>query len=197
MYGRLPDAGAFLNLGASMFRIRNDQPHFRFYPGAYHDRRFEQTGESCDVCETRNAWLYQGAVYGLPPASDVRFCASCLKTGLVYGYLGDAPDALISLNEWSFTTDDVEDALADELLYHSPSPAIWNPHQWPVINREPLVYMGRGDDPMFRNRRDIADAVFREQQTIWPGESRPPVHRYYMIFQSLDGQHFRASLDPD
>ena len=173
------------------------QPYFRFYPGAYADGAFEQTGETCEVCGTANAWMYQGAVYGLPPASDTRFCATCMKTGLVYGYLGESKENWIGFHEWSFTADDVDDAMSDELLYHSPSPASWNPHGWPVVNREPLVYLGRGDDKAFRNNADVMSAVREEQQSIWPGETSDPLPHYYMIFQTLDGQIYKAALDLD
>mgnify|MGYP000477343869 CR=1 FL=1 len=173
------------------------QPYFRFYPGAYEEGVFEQTGESCEVCETPGAWMYQGVVYGLSPAADTRFCATCMKTGLVYGFLGDAKENWIGFHEWFFTSDDVDDALSDELMYHSPSPSSWNPHGWPVVNREPLVYIGRGDDKLFADNPAVRAAMRKEQDATWPGETSDPVPQYYMIFQSLDGAIYKAALDLD
>lgn len=91
----------------------------------------------------------------------------------------------------------MDDALSDELMYHSPSPSSWNPHGWPVVNREPLVYIGRGDDKLFADNPAVRAAMREEQDATWPGETFEPVPQYYMIFQSLDGAIYKAALDLD
>ena len=44
--------------------MSDDQPYFRFNPGAYEDgRSFERSSDVCEVCSRPCVWKYTGGVY--------------------------------------------------------------------------------------------------------------------------------------
>src|SRR5262249_54244537 len=149
--------------------IVTDQPHFRFYPDAYgEDGAFKASNELCDVCERPAVWLYTGEIYvaGEPPS----VCARCMASGALAARLGRDAFALQDI-----VIDGADEELANEVLFATPGVASINAFEWPVVEGEPLVYVGAGDKAALKHNTRAQRAIIAAFAEIG-GETGHPSH---------------------
>ena len=114
--------------------MSDNQPFFRFHPRAYElDGVFEQSSAACDICDRTSEWSYKGNIY-----SEFRptICARCIAENRVREVAGE---------DFSFHDTDLEGArpeLAQEVLQRIPGVSCFNPYRWPVVDGEPLAFIG-------------------------------------------------------
>jgi uncharacterized protein CbrC (UPF0167 family) len=168
--------------------MSDDQPYFRFNPGAYGDgRSFEQSSDICEVCSRPCVWKYTGNIYA---TKSPVVCARCMANGKLAKFLDDE----------GFTLHDIEmsgaePSLEKELLQRTPGVACYNPFEWPVLDAKPLAFVGYGDD---QNLLDIVavrsaiEAAFEEIGRRFNGPTP-----YALVFKEVDGQRYRAVVDLD
>lgn len=167
-----------------------DKPHFRFHPGAYEEgRAFEASDAICTVCERPSVWRYTGLIYTAKP-EPADLCARCIASGALMEWL-DSPTA--QLHD-SHCTDPITSDHGEELFGRTPGFATYNPFAWPVVDGEPLAFIGHGektelwDDPMIQ-------AAMKATWLKDVGEELEGPSEYLLIFKSLNGQTCRAITD--
>jgi uncharacterized protein CbrC (UPF0167 family) len=166
----------------------SDQPVFRFYPNAYEDGGpFKPSAETCDICEREAVWLYTGEIYceGEPPS----VCARCMASGAVRQRL---PPASYTLQD--ITLEDADEDLTNEVLLATPGVASINPFNWPVIDGEPLAFVGAGDDASLK-RNAAAQRAIAEAFAELGEESGHPSHA--LVFKRLNTDEYVAVIDLD
>jgi uncharacterized protein CbrC (UPF0167 family) len=93
--------------------MSNDQPYFRFNPGAYEEgRSFERSSDTCDVCLRPSVWKYTGGVYA---TEDPVVCARCIANGELGRFLGGKHFSLHDIE-----MNGAEPSLAKEILQRTP-----------------------------------------------------------------------------
>lgn len=165
-----------------------DKPSFRFHPDAYEHGCFEESDEQCAACSRPSVWKYTAHIYALPP-EPAAICARCIADGNVAKAV---PDGDYSLHDFSFD-DDPSDELAAEIEQRTPGFATYNPFVWPVRDGVPLAFLGFGeDDNLARDpkvKAAIAALAAEMGSDVAPGDA--------MIFRTLDGEEYAATLDLD
>ena len=166
--------------------MSNDQPHFRFNPGAYEDgRSFERSNDVCEVCSRPCVWKYTGNVYS---TEDPVVCACCIANGALGKFLGD-----FSLHDVEMSG--AEPSLEKEVLQRTPGVACYNPFEWPVLDAKPLAFVGYGEDQCLLDIaavRSAIEAAFGEIGRKFDGPTS-----YALVFKEIDGERYRAVLDFD
>ncbi|MCX7357111.1 MAG: hypothetical protein NT015_03020 [Alphaproteobacteria bacterium] len=71
--------------------------------------------------------------------------------------------------------------------------ATFNPFLWPVRNGVPLAFLGFGADDPFKENDAVKSAIAKLAEEM-EGEIAPD---YAMIFKTLDGDEYIATLDLD
>jgi uncharacterized protein CbrC (UPF0167 family) len=169
--------------------MTSDKPLFRFHPGAYERGAFVASDEPCDVCERPSVWLYTGTVYAEGEERSV--CARCIAKGALAGALeGD-----YQLHDADFD-DDVDEALADEVMQRTPGFETFNAFTWPVLNGKPLVYVGHGDEEATWKNPDAAAAIRKLYEDEFEEELDGPTP-YALVFKEVDGSRHVAIADLD
>lgn len=167
--------------------MTENKPHFRFNPVAY-EHAFEASEESCGVCSRACGWKYSGVVYmaGDPPT----VCARCIADGRLAAFLGDRHFQLHDVS-----LDDADPELEDEVLRRTPGVSSFNPFAWPVLDGEPLAFVGYGEDEALIALPEVRAAIgeaFQELGRTFDGPSP-----YALVFKALDGPLYRAVIDLD
>jgi len=165
-----------------------DQPHFRFYPNAYADGdAFERSDQTCDVCEREAVWRYTGEIYmeGEPPM----VCARCMASGALRERL--PADSYVMQD---IVLEGADDDLADEILLATPSVVSINPFEWPVIDGEPLAYIGVGDVASLKGNAKAHRAIAEAFADLGE-EGGHPSHA--LVFKRLDEDEYVAVIDMD
>jgi len=165
----------------------SDQPHFRFYPNAYAEGGpFKRSQQACDVCGRQAGWLYTGGIYmeGEPPS----VCALCMASGALRKHM--PADAYLLQD---IVLEGADEDLANEVLLATPGVASLNPFAWPVIDAEPLAYIGVGDEAALKANASAQRAIveaFAER-----GEAGHPSHT--LVFKQRDKDQYVAVIDMD
>ena len=170
--------------------MTDDQPHFRFHPGAYLPRgSFEVSTDVCEVCARPCTWKYTGCVY--IAGDDPLVCARCIADGrLAEAFFQDGHCSLHDINLTG-----ADPALEDELLHRTPQVSSFNPYPWPVLDGTPLAFVGYGEDEDLIRLPEVRQAIDEEFKSVgWKFEGPTP---YALIFKELDGERYRAVLDLD
>ncbi|MBH5322367.1 CbrC family protein [Aurantiacibacter sediminis] len=158
------------------------KPHFRFYPHAYEDGNFEESDAKCWLCGCPCGWRYVASIYSADKPEVV--CARCLADGT----LGSGTHDTVASSKV------VDKELWFEAECCTPGISSFNPFSWPVVDGEPLAYLGHADQRDLEKRAEVKQAMAAlAKEFDWP-EVAP---HYAMIFRSLDGKHWRASMDLD
>lgn len=166
----------------------SDRPFFRFHPDAYEHGVFEESRETCSACGKPCVWKYNQHIYALPPEPKA-ICARCVADGSAAKAV---PDGDYGLHDCEFDGE-TSDALAVEVEQRTPGFATYNPFIWPVRNGVPLAFLGFGADETLKGNRGIKAAI--AQLTIEMESEFAP--DYAMIFKTLDGDDYVATLDLD
>jgi uncharacterized protein CbrC (UPF0167 family) len=169
--------------------MSNDQPLFRFHPGAYERDVFVKSDEPCGVCGKPAVWLHTGLIYttGDPPP----VCARCISDGR----LGDALKRDFSLHDSGFE-DDVDEALDQEVMQRTPGFASFNAFTWPVLDGMPLAFFGHADEAMVWADPAAAEAVRKLYLDAYDEVLEGPTP-YAIVFRQVDGPRYVAILDLD
>jgi uncharacterized protein len=168
--------------------MSGDQPHFRFYPGAYEKGGpFEASADVCDVCARPCSWKYTGNIYA---KERPVVCARCIANGELGRFLGGKRFSLhdIELNG-------AEPSLEDEVLRRTPGVACFNPFEWPVLDGKPLAFAGYGGDERLLAIPAVRSAVETAFDEI--GQTFDGPTSYALIFKEIDGERYRAVIDLD
>ena len=166
----------------------SDQPHFRFYPNAFADGdAFERSEEFCDVCERTAVWRYVGEIYmeGEPPT----VCARCMASGALRERLPTDSYVLQDI-----VLEGADDDLADEILLATPSVASVNPFEWPVIDGEPLAYVGVGDAASLKGNTRAQRAIAAAFADLGDEEGHAS---HALVFKQLEDDEYVAVIDMD
>lgn len=166
----------------------SDAPFFRFHPGAYEHGCFEQSEETCAACGRACVWRYAGPIYAHPPEPGA-ICARCVADGNAAKAVADGG---YSLHDLSFDVEPSED-LAKEVEQRTPGFATYNPFVWPVRDGTPLAFLGFGEDAELVGDAKAKAAIAALAKEM--GAEIAPV--YAMIFRTLDGADYVATLDLD
>ena len=169
--------------------MSDDKPFFRFHPGAYERGSFVASDKACDVCERPSIWLYEGIVYVAGDAPAV--CARCIADGRLAAFL----DGAFSLHDADFQ-DDVDEALAEEVMQRTPGFSTFNAFGWPVLDGKPLAFFAHAEEDIVWTTPEAAEAVrtlYRDEQDE-ELEGRTP---YAVVFREADGPRYVAILDFD
>src|SRR5262249_22050754 len=119
--------------------MSDDQPYFRFNPGAYEEgRSFESSSDVCAVCLRPCVWKYTGNVYAI---GNPTVCSRCIASGELGKYLSDEHFSLHDI-----VMNGAEPSLEMEVLQRTPGVACFNPFEWPVLDAKPLAFAGYGGD---------------------------------------------------
>lgn len=188
-----------------------DAPPFRFYPSAYDPEKgqFQSSQASCDVCQNPCVWEFTGTIYMI--GTEPKVCARCLHSGALKSFLSTYEDtdrrAQRSRSQnWdpsSFSLHDIDleseinTAIEDELLERTPTVDCFNPFEWPVQDGMPMAWIGTGREKSLIKSPAIWAAMKKAWSDLWPDEVLTGPTDYLLIFQSLDGAHFRAVVDLD
>ncbi|MFN3910898.1 CbrC family protein [Hyphomonas sp.] len=169
--------------------MSGDKPFFRFNPRAYELGSFEPSDLPCQVCGRACVWKYTGSVYCIEEIDPV--CARCISDGR----LGEAvQDGDYSLHDVDL--DDADPELADEVLKRTPDFSTFNPFEWPVVDGEPLAFVGYGDDMILWNDPAVKEAIIRMSEGAGFGTPDAPMG-YALVFRRLNGGDYIATLDLD
>lgn len=166
----------------------SDQPHFRFYPNAYADGdAFQRSDQVCDICEREAVWLYTGEIYieGEPPS----VCARCMASGALRERLPADSYVLQDI-----VLEGADEHLADEILLATPSVASINPFEWPVIDGEPLAYVGVGDAASLKGNTRVQRAIAEAFADLGEGGGHAS---HALVFKRLDEDEHVAVIDMD
>ncbi|MFN7056795.1 CbrC family protein [Hyphomonas sp.] len=165
-----------------------NRPFFRFHPGAY-DRVFEPSDAVCVICEAPCVWRYTGSIYLARKPDPV--CARCIATGRIEAF---APGQFGQLHDADIAGASAK--LVQEVLQRTPGFDTYNPFEWPVVDGEPLAFIGHGDDPAVWKDPAVQaaiNAMFNEAG--WDhGDGPSP---YALVFRSLRTGAFVAVMDLD
>ena len=166
----------------------DDKPFFRFHPGAYERGSFVASDKPCDVCRRPSVWLYGGLVYvaGHPPA----VCARCIADGALSAF----SKGRHAMHDADFG-DDVDGALADEVMQRTPGFSTFNAFEWPVRDGKPMVYVGHGDEAATWTNPAAAKAIRKLYED--EGEPIAGTTPYALVFRELDGARHVAIMDLD
>ena len=166
----------------------SDEPPFRFYPNAYAEGGpFKRSDEPCDLCERKGVWLYAGEIYLEDEPPNV--CASCLASGALARRL---PQDSFVLQD--IVLEGADEALAAEILCATPNVASINPFEWPVLDGEPLAYIGIGDEASLKRNANAQRAIARAFADI--GEEKGDAS-HALVFKRLDQEEYVAVIDMD
>jgi uncharacterized protein len=169
--------------------MSDDQPHFRFNPGAYEDgHSFERSSDVCEVCSRPCVWKYTGSVYVEEEPAIV--CARCIANGELGRFLGDEH---FSLHDIMMSGS--EPSLKMEVLQRTPGVASYNPFDWPVLDGKPLAFVGYGEDEDLLDIaavRSAIEAAFGEIGQKFEGPTS-----YALVFKEIDGERYRSVVDFD
>jgi uncharacterized protein len=169
--------------------MSDDQPYFRFNPGAYEDgHSFERSSEVCDVCSRPCVWKYKGIVYTKEEPSVV--CAQCIANGELGKLLGAK---YFSLQDIGISG--AEPSLEEEVLRRTPGVASYNAFDWPVLDGKPLAFVGYGEDEDLLDIaavRSAIEAAFGEIGRKFDGPTS-----YALVFKEIGGERYRAVVDFD
>ncbi|WP_119302731.1 CbrC family protein [Dongia deserti] len=164
----------------------DNQPYFRFNPGAYEDgRSFERSSDVCEVCSRPCVWKYTGGVYAME--SPV-VCARCIANGELGKFLGDEHFSLHDIE-----ISGAEPRLEKEVLQRTPGVACYNPFEWPVLDAKPLAFVGYGEDQGLLDIeavRSAIDAAFEEIGRRFDGPAP-----YALVFKEIEGERYRVVID--
>lgn len=168
--------------------MSDDQPRFRFNPGAYEDgRSFERSSDVCDVCSRPCVWKYTGSVYA---TEKPIVCARCIANGELGKFLGDEHFSLHDI-----VISGVNPNLAKEVLQLTPGFDSYNAFVWPVLDAKPLAFLGYGENQSLLDIvavRSAIEAAFGEIGRKFDGPTS-----YALIFKEIDGERYRAVVDFD
>lgn len=157
-----------------------DQPFFRFHPGAY-NRSFEPSEAVCPACRRTAIWLYIDNFYSVAGSA---VCARCIASGRAAEmFKGEFFDTRL---------EGAAPALRAEVLQRTPGFPVFNPFDWPVLDGAPLAFIGYGDEPAVWNdaeARAAINAAF-EEEAVAPAP-------YALVFKELDGPRYVAVVDLD
>lgn len=164
----------------------SDKPHFRFNPGAYERGTFEASDAECAGCERPCVWRFVGIVYA--EGAQPIVCARCIADGGLSRIVSD-----YCLHDMEFE-DEVDADLADEVDRRTPGFSTFNPFTWPVRHREPLAFVGYGDDAALKTESGVIAALEALAEEMGNDDL---AEGYALIFKQLDGDEFVAVLDLD
>ena len=182
--------GAERRVGRYAVREENDKPVFRFHPGAYEkDRAFELSDDLCTVCERPIVWRYTGQIYTAKLEPDA-VCARCVASGALLDWL-ECPT--LQLHD-AVLQDRVSPELGEEVFGRTPGFATFNAFTWPVVDGQPLAFIGYGDEAEVWDDPAI-QAVMKENWRQDVGEELKGPTAYLLVFKSLDGQTCCAITD--
>jgi len=169
--------------------MSDDQPYFRFNPGAYENgRSFERSSDVCDVCSRPCVWKYTGGIYTEEEPGVV--CARCIANGELGRFLGDEHFSLHDI-----IISGAEPSLEKEVLQRTPGVASYNPFEWPVLDAKPLAFVGNGEDEDLLDIAAVRSAIevaFAEIGRTFNGPTS-----YALIFKEIEGERYRAVVDFD
>jgi uncharacterized protein len=164
----------------------SDKPVFRFFPDAYERGVFVESKATCGACGRACVWQYKGPVYTAEPEAMV--CARCVASGEMRKVAGDD----YSLHDFEFD-DDPPEALREEIEQRTPGFATFNPFIWPVRDGVPLAFLGVAEDGDLAKKAEVKAAMAALAQEMG-GEVGA---RYALIFRTLEGDAYVATLDLD
>jgi uncharacterized protein len=168
--------------------MSDDQPYFRFYPGAYKEGgSFEPSSDLCNVCSRPCAWKYTGAIYGRDIST---VCARCIASGELCGSGGGKDYGLHDIQ-----INGAEPSLEAEVLQRTPEVTSFNPFEWPVIDGKPLAFAGYGQDKSLLAIPAVRSAIEAAFEEI--GQTCDGPTSYALIFKEIDGDRYRAVIDLD
>jgi uncharacterized protein len=169
--------------------MSDDQPYFRFNPGAYEEgRSFERSSGACDVCSRPCVWKYTGGIYAEEEPAVV--CARCIANGELGRFLGDKHFSLQDIG-----ISGAEPSLEEEVLQRTPGVASYNAFDWPVLDAKPMAFVGYGEDEDLLDIiavRSAIEAAFGELGRKFDGPTS-----YALVFKEIDGEQYRAVVDFD
>jgi uncharacterized protein CbrC (UPF0167 family) len=168
--------------------MSDDQPHFRFNPGAYEDgRSFERSSDVCEVCSRPCVWKHTAGVYA---TESPVVCARCIANGELGRFLGDKHFSLQDIE-----MSGAEPSLEKEVLQRTPGVASYNAFKWPVLDAKPLAFVGYGEDQDLLDiaaARSAIEAAFGEIGRKFDGPTS-----YALVFKEIHGERYRAVVDFD
>ena len=168
--------------------MSDDQPYFRFNPGAYEEgRSFERSGDVCEVCSRPCVWKYTGGVYA---TEDPVVCARCIASGDLGRLLGTEH---FRLHDTEISG--AEPSLEREVLQRTPGVASYSPFDWPVLDAKPLAFVGYGENQDLLDIvavRSAIEAAFGEIGQTFDGSTS-----YALVFKEIGGERYRAVIDFD
>lgn len=168
--------------------MSDDQPFFRFYPGAYEEGgSFEASTDVCEACSRPCVWKYTGGIYA---TESPVVCARCIANGDLGKFLGGKRFSLHDIE-----MNGAEPSLEDEVLRRTPGVACYNPFEWPVLDAKPLAFAGYGEDKnllAIGAVRSAIAAAFGEIGKTFDGPTS-----YALIFKEIDGERYCAAIDFD
>ncbi len=132
-------------------------------------------------------WRYIGEIYmeDEPPI----VCARCMASGALRARLPAESYVLQDI-----VLEGANEELANEVLLATPSVASINPFAWPVIDGEPLAYVGIGDDVSLKNDAAAQRAIARAFADL--GEAAGHSSRA-LVFKALEAEDYVAVIDMD
>lgn len=167
-----------------------DQPYFRFYPGAYEEGgRFEPSSDLCEVCLRPCVWKYTGNVYVAGPKVSI-FCARCIANGVLAAHFGDRRFQLQAADLIG-----AEPRLAEEVLQRTPGVSSFQDFEWPVLDCKSMAFAGYGQDKTLLAIPAVRSAIKTAFEEI--GRTVDGPTSYALIFKEIDGDRYRAVIDLD
>ena len=167
------------------------KPEFKYYPGAYDDGgAFEPSNAHCEVCDRPCGWRYTGNIYSNSCPDTV--CARCLSDGSLFDWVGSE---FMQLQDVDFS-DHVGAESRRDVMLRTPGVASFNPFTWPVVDGEPMAFLGVGDRDAFWAIPQCRDAM----QAMWRdvlGEELPGPTPYLLIFKRLTTDRYGCALNLD
>ncbi|MBI1361171.1 MAG: hypothetical protein GC155_12920 [Alphaproteobacteria bacterium] len=167
-----------------------DQPAFRFFPAAYDmGDVLERSDAPCDVCGKPSVWLYAGTVYAEGEQPEV--CARCIHGGQLAAHFGGQDFQLHDAD-----LSGASEALTAEVMQRTPGFATFNAFDWPVIDGQPLVFVGNGDADAVWNDPELRAAITAAWKEEYEEDLDEP-SSYALVFRTLDGKQTRIVFDSD
>lgn len=167
--------------------VSQNQPYFRFYPGAYGPRgSLEPSDDVCEVCRKACVWKYTGVVYSTKDVEVV--CARCIADGRLAASL----EKDMQLHD--ITLNGAARSMEEELLTRTPGVSSWNPFDWPVLDRTPLAFIGYGEDAEIEADPKAVAAIRSARERDFGNDNDVG---YPLVFRELNGRRYRAVIDLD